>query len=60
MLLMKPAFQNYNKIQKRRLKAFVDIKVQVANKKAKLADFEGTADDPMYKSISRLFGILDR
>jgi hypothetical protein len=58
--LMKPSFQNYNKTQKQRLKAFVDIKVSVAEKKAKLADFEGVADDPNYKNVSHLFGIIDK
>jgi hypothetical protein len=58
--LMKPAFQNYNETQKRRLKAFVDVKLQVVNKKAKLADLQGVGDDLRYKSVTRLFNILDK
>jgi hypothetical protein len=56
---MKPPFQNYIEVQKRRLKAFADIKVRVADKNARLADLPGTADDPNYKKIAHLFGILD-
>jgi hypothetical protein len=42
------------------LKAFEDIKVQVANKKAKLADLQKTTNDPRYESVSHIYRILDK
>jgi hypothetical protein len=48
---MNPQLQNYNELQKPKLNAFVNIKVSMADKKAKLSDFEGTADNLNYKRL---------
>jgi hypothetical protein len=57
---MTPQMQNYNDLQKNKLKALVNIKVSVATKKAKITDFPGTADDLNYKKVAHIFGVLDK
>jgi hypothetical protein len=58
--LMKPQLQNYNEMQKRKLNALVNIKVGVADKKSKLTNFPGTANDLNYKKVAHLFRVLDK